>query len=114
MADIPTYRGPLYRAEHTSVRPALDWQPLTVWRYTLPDGRSEITLRELPLTAYPAGTTRDVLEHAYELAPGAHIGFSGTWQAQVVFPAPPCPAVAREIGVPFADALADGSIRTRR
>jgi hypothetical protein len=96
-----------------TVMPAPTWQPIPVWRYTSPDGTTEVLLRELPLTAFPAGTTVQLVPDTYALEPGAHIGYSGTVGGQAVFPA--CrddrAPYQRETGVPFHWALRAGYIR---
>jgi hypothetical protein len=51
------------------------WQRLTIYRYTLPPPyeATEYLFEELPLSTYPSGTTMEPL--AYEMAPGAHLGY---------------------------------------
>ena len=87
-------------------RHVAQWQRITIYRYTLPPPE------ELPLSAYPSGTTMEPL--AYEMAPGAHLGRAAPWtQALVLFPPrePPGRARARASWVSFREACDRGYLR---
>ena len=95
-------------------RHVAQWQRITIYRYTLPPlyEATEHLFEELPLSAYPSGTTMEPL--AYEMAPGAHLGRAAPWtQALALFPPrePPGRARARASWVSFREACDRGYLR---
>ena len=89
------------------------WTPIDTWSYAIPDALPETILCELPLSAYPVGTTMEKRHHSHGIEPGARIGYSATWGGHVVFPRREAhrPAIPRKIGMPLSQALLEGYVQ---